>query len=224
MTAITGVHELIEAARQLIVPGERRILGIAGAPGAGKSTLAQILVEALDGKAALVGLDGFHLKDSELHRLGRHSRKGAADTFDAAGYVNLLRRLRDRTDAVVYAPTFDRTLEESIGSAIPITPDIPLIITEGNYLLLDEGEWGQIRPLLDASWFADPGEETRLERLVARHMQYGRSAAEARERSYGSDQTNADLINGTRNRADLIVRVPTRHDLVPAVREEIPAS
>jgi pantothenate kinase len=214
MTAITDVHELIEAARRLIVPGERRILGIAGAPGAGKSTLAQILVEALDDGAALVGLDGFHLKDSELHRLSRHSRKGAADTFDAAGYLNLLRRLRDRTDAVVYAPTFDRTLEESIGSAVPVTPDIPLIITEGNYLLLEGGEWGKVRPLLDACWFVDPGEEPRLARLVARHMQYGRSAAEARERSYGSDQTNADLITGSRHRADLIIRLATRHDLV----------
>lgn len=220
MTIVTDVDQLIEAARRLIVPGERRILGITGAPGAGKSTLAQILTEALGDQAALIGLDGFHLKDTELHRLGRHARKGAADTFDAAGYVNLLRRLRKQTDAVVYAPMFDRTLEESIGSAIPVTPDVPLIITEGNYLLVDDGEWSGIRPLLDACWFVDPEEETRLDRLVARHMHYGRSATEARERSYGSDQNNAELIGRTRDRADLIVRVPTRHELVPAIREE----
>lgn len=179
-----------------------------------------MLAEALGGQAALVGLDGFHLQNTELHRLGRHARKGAPDTFDAAGYVNLLHRLREQTDAVVYAPTFDRDLEESIGSAIPVTPDIPLIITEGNYLLVEEGDWGRVRPLLDACWFVDPGEETRLERLIARHMHYGRSLAEARERSHGSDQNNAKVIGRTRARADLNIRVPARQELVPTIREE----
>lgn len=220
MTNTIHTDHLIDAARRLIVPGERRILGITGAPGAGKSTLAQVLTDALGDQAALIGLDGFHLKNTELHRLGRHARKGAPDTFDAAGYVNLLGRLRQQTDAVVYAPTFDRGLEESIGSAVPVTPDIPLIITEGNYLLVEDGDWAGIRPLLDACWFVDPGEETRLDRLIARHMRYGRSAAEAHDRSYGSDQNNADLITRTRVRADLIVRVPLQHELVTTIRKE----
>jgi pantothenate kinase len=222
VTAAT-IDDLIDAARQLIHPGQRRILGIAGAPGAGKSTLAETLATALGGQAALVGLDGFHLKNSELHRLGRHERKGAPDTFDAAGYVNLLSRLRSQKEAIVYAPVFDRDLEESIGSAVPVPDDIPLIITEGNYLLVDEGEWSRVRPLLDACWFVDPGEDTRLQRLIARHMRYGRSAAEARERSYGSDQNNANLIAGTRSRASRVIQLPDR--LQPAtIREEISAS
>jgi pantothenate kinase len=212
---------LVADARALVQPGERRILGITGAPGSGKSTLAEQLAEALGPDAALVGLDGFHLANAELHRLGRHARKGAADTFDAAGYVNLLRRLRSREDAVVYAATFDRSLEESIACAVPVSASVPLIVTEGNYLLVDDDAWSPVRGLLDECWYVDPGEDERMARLVARHERYGRSPAEARERSYGSDQRNAELIISTRPRADRVVRVPTRHDLVPALREEL---
>ena len=120
-------------------PARRALLGLTGAPGAGKSTLAELLVAELGGDAMLVGLDGFHLADDELRRLGRWECKGALDTFDAAGYVHLLRRLRARDEPVVYAPRFDRSLEESIGSAVPVPAEVPLIVTEGNYLLVDPG-------------------------------------------------------------------------------------
>ncbi|MCL2728520.1 MAG: nucleoside/nucleotide kinase family protein [Actinomycetia bacterium] len=203
-----GIEELIAAARALIVPGRRRILGVTGAPGSGKSTLGEILVSALGDQAVLVGLDGFHLATAELDRLGRKPRKGAADTFDAAGYVNLLRRLRAREEETVYASFFDRSLEESLACAVPVHRETPLVITEGNYLLVEEGPWGQVRGLLDACWFLEPGEDVRFDRLIARHMAYGRSADEAYERSHGSDQRNADLIGSTRHRADRIVRVP----------------
>lgn len=206
-------EELITAAKALRVPGERRILGITGAPGSGKSTLGTVLAEALGSAAVLVSLDGFHLANVELDRLGRHARKGAADTFDAAGYTNLLARLRSRTDPIVYAAWFDRSLEESIACAIPVPAEVELIITEGNYLLVDDEAWSGVREQLDACWFVDPGEETRLERLIARHMHFGRSADEARERSLGSDQTNAELILSTRERADRIVTVPVKSEL-----------
>lgn len=218
----SDLDTLVTDARALVHTGERRILGITGAPGSGKSTLAEALAAALGAEAALVGLDGFHLANAELHRLGRHERKGAADTFDAAGYVNLLRRLRSREDAIVYAATFDRGLEESIACAVPVPASVPLIITEGNYLLVDDDAWRPVRALLDECWYVDPGEEERMARLVARHERYGRSPEEARERSYGSDQRNAELITSTRPRADRVVRVPARHDLVPALREELP--
>lgn len=208
MTAESTLDELVTAAQALVLPGERRILGLAGAPGSGKSTLGEILASALGDDAILVGLDGFHLANAELHRLGRHERKGAADTFDAAGYTNLLFRLRSGTDEVVYAAVFDRSLEESIACAAPIRSDIPLVITEGNYLLVDDHAWGGVRSQLDECWFVDPGEDTRIERLIARHQRYGRSPSEARERSLGSDQRNAELINSSRTRADRIVRVP----------------
>jgi pantothenate kinase len=200
--------DLINAARSLIRPGQRRILGIAGAPGSGKSTVAEILDAALGEDSALVGLDGFHLANAELHRLNRHDRKGAPETFDAAGYVNLLRRLRTRDEPIVYAPLFDRSLEESIAGAVAIPRRVPLIVTEGNYLLVEAPEWGQVLGLLDECWYVDPGEEVRLERLVARHRYYGRSDEQAHERSYGSDQRNAELIAPTRQRASRIIRVP----------------
>ena len=198
-------EQLVEVARGLVTPDRRAFLGITGAPGAGKSTLAARVVEALGGDAVGVSMDGFHLRDDELIRLGRRERKGAIDTFDVAGYVHLLRRLRDRTDAVVYAPVFDRGLEESIGSAFAVPAEVPLVVTEGNYLLADEGDWAQVRPLLDQCWFLEPGEDVRLSRLVARHEQFGRSPEEAWERSTGSDGRNAELVGSTRARATLVV-------------------
>jgi pantothenate kinase len=200
---------LIAAARALIVPGERHFLGITGAPGSGKSTLADRVTAALAPDAVLVGMDGFHLANSELHRLDRHPRKGAPDTFDAAGYVNLLRRLHARDERVVYAPRFDRELEESIGSAVPVPAEVPLIITEGNYLLLEDGEWSAVQGLLDECWYVDPGEELRLQRLIDRHMRFGRSPEEAYERSHGSDGSNAALIGASKTRASRIVQVET---------------
>ncbi|MDX6201205.1 MAG: hypothetical protein QOJ83_705 [Frankiales bacterium] len=205
---VVALDRLVADALLLAAPGGRAILGIAGAPGAGKSTLAEALVAALGEQAVLVGLDGFHLANAELVRLDRLQRKGSPDTFDAAGYVSLLRRLRARDEPVVYAPRFDRSLEESIGSAVPVPAEVPLVVTEGNYLLVDDGGWAPVRGLLDACWYVDPGEDLRLGRLVARHERYGRSPAEAHDRSYGSDQRNAEVIAATRHRADRILRLP----------------
>ena len=197
---------LVTEARQLVGSGGRRLLGITGAPGSGKSTLAAALADALGERARVVGMDGFHLAQTELVRLGRQDRKGAPDTFDALGFVALLTRLRENLDEVVYAPRFDRGLEEPIGGAVAIGQDVPLVIVEGNYLLVGDGAWGGVRPLLDRCWFLDPGEQSRRARLIARHRAYGRSPASAREYALGSDERNARLIAVWRSRADLIVR------------------
>jgi pantothenate kinase len=198
---------LIERARRLVEPGKRRILGITGAPGSGKSTLASTLIAALAPHAVLVPMDGFHLANEQLVRLGRRDRKGAVDTFDAAGYVALLRRLRDPAEILVYAPEFRRAIEEPIACAIPVPRDVPLVVTEGNYLLVDEDPWSAVRPLLDEAWFLEPEEEVRIERLVARHVEFGKPLADARAWSLGTDQRNAELVQQTRDRADLIVRL-----------------
>jgi pantothenate kinase len=198
---------LVERARRLVEPGRRRILGITGAPGSGKSTLASTLVAALAPQAALVPMDGFHLANEQLVRLDRRDRKGAADTFDAAGFVALLRRLRDPDELLVYAPEFRRAIEEPVAGAIAVPRDVPLVVTEGNYLLVDEGPWSAVRPLLDEAWFLDPDEDVRIEWLVARHVEYGKPHADARAWSLGSDQRNAELVDATRGRADLIVRI-----------------
>jgi pantothenate kinase len=205
-TVDVSVADLVARARALVIPGRRTILGIAGAPGAGKSTLAAALEAGLAGRAVTVGMDGFHLAQAELARLGRQARKGAPDTFDPAGYAALLRRLRENTDPVVYAPLFDRGLEEPVGSAVPVAPDTPLVLTEGNYLLLDAHGWAGVRAYLDQVWFLDVPDDIRRARLIERHVSFGRSRAEATRRATtGSDERNARTVLATRFRADLIV-------------------
>ncbi|MEU9014411.1 nucleoside/nucleotide kinase family protein [Streptomyces sp. NPDC048479] len=197
---------LLYRARELAVPGRRLILGIAGAPGAGKTTLAAHLVDALDGLAVLVPMDGFHLAQAELVRLGRAGRKGAPDTFDAAGYAALLARLRVPAPGdTVYAPAFDRALEESVAGSIPVDPGIPLVVTEGNYLLHDEGPWAQVRPLLDEVWYLEIDDAVRVRRLVDRHVRFGKQRAYAERWVQDSDERNARLVARGRNRADFVV-------------------
>ena len=199
--------DLAARARAMIVPGERRILGITGAPGAGKSTVCTALAAALGRDAVIVGMDGFHLANQELVRLGRRQRKGAPDTFDADGYAALLGRLRDPQGQTIYAPVFDRQIEESVGSAVPVFPDVPLIITEGNYLLLEDGGWERAGAAIDAVWYLELPEDVRLERLLLRHEQFGRSRADAESWVDSVDQRNAELIGQTRGRADLVVQL-----------------
>lgn len=201
------VADLVDRARGLIQPGRRRMLGITGSPGAGKSTLSTVLVDALSADAVLVPMDGFHLANAELERLERRDRKGAIDTFDAAGYVALLRRLRNPAEQCVYAPVFWRKIEEPIANAIPVRADVPLVITEGNYLLQDSAGWAPVRGLLDEVWFLDLPEDVRLDRLIRRHEAYGKTPEQARAWSKGTDQRNADLIEAARHRADLVVHL-----------------
>jgi pantothenate kinase len=202
------LDELVDRARSLARAGRRRILGIAGAPGSGKSTLAAALAAALGPDTArLVGMDGFHLAQAELERLGRADRKGAPDTFDAAGYTALLRRLRESEDAVVYAPEFRRAVEEPIACAVPVPREVPLVVTEGNYLLVGEADWRPVRDLLDETWFVEGDDDRRRELLIARHIAFGKPPGYAREWVLRSDERNAELVATTRGRADLIVRV-----------------
>jgi pantothenate kinase len=198
-------EQLVGRARVLAAAGDRRILGLAGAPGAGKSTLAAELVDELGDLAVLVTMDGFHLANSVLDSLSRRDRKGAADTFDVPGYVELLARLRGQTEGVIYAPRFDRGLDESVGSAVPVLAQTPLVITEGNYLLHSAGGWEHVRPLLDEVWFLAPPDNLRQERLIHRHEHFGRSQADARAWALGTDQRNADLVHRTREAATLVI-------------------
>jgi len=185
----------------------RRLLGITGAPGSGKSRLATLVVEAVGSQAVVVPMDGFHLTDQELARLGRRDRKGAPDTFDVAGYVCLLRRLRTETHHTIYAPEFDRSAEMSVAGAIAVRPEHRLVITEGNYLLLDTPGWSDVRPLLDEAWFLQVEESARLGRLVQRHVAYGKDPEAARRWVARSDQANAALVSGTSARADVLVQL-----------------
>lgn len=186
--------------------GTRIMLGLVGAPGAGKSTVAQALLEALGERAVVVPMDGFHLANVQLERLGRRARKGAEDTFDSAGYAALLQRLRRREpEQVVYAPDFRREIDEAVAGAIAVGPQVELIITEGNYLLLEQGAWAGVAGMLDHIWYIDIDPLERRRRLVERHMRFGRSAAQAEAWVRDTDEPNARLIEAGRARADLII-------------------
>ena len=188
----------------LLASGQRKLLGLVGAPGAGKSTLAMALLRAAGvGRAQVVPMDGFHLANVGLQRLGRAHRKGAPDTFDSAGYVALLQRLREQgaDDPIVYAPEFRREIEEPIAGAIAVLPETQLVITEGNYLLHDVGPWAGAAALLDEAWYVDIDDAVREARLLKRHQQFGRSAEAAREWVDRTDAPNARLIAATRMRA-----------------------
>lgn len=194
-------------AQALLDTGKRCILGIAAQPGAGKSTLAALLAEQLGPATQVVPMDGFHLADAELERLGRAARKGAPDTFDADGYIALLRRVRRQSaEEVIYAPCFDRALEAAIAGSIAVWPKTRLVITEGNYLLLDVSPWSLVRQCLDESWYLCVDDDFRREQLLRRHMHHGRSEAQARTWIDSTDEPNADLIARYVHRADHVVR------------------
>ena len=189
--------------------GSRRILGIVGAPGAGKSTLARAVADAFGDRCVVVPMDGFHLAQTELERLGRAGRKGAPDTFDAAGYVALLRRLRSPVAGeTVYAPEYRRDLHNGVAGAIGVGADVQLIVTEGNYLLMSSDGFAPVAGLLDEVWFVEQPQDARRARLVARHVEFGKSAAAASAWAHGPDERNAELVAATKVRADLVVRMP----------------
>jgi pantothenate kinase len=192
----------------------RRIIGIAGAPGAGKTTYAEGLVaESLQKgvPAAYVPMDGFHLADAALTALGLFDRKGAPETFDAWGYAALLRRLRE-ADHVVWAPAFERTLEQPLAGAIAVSAEAEVVVTEGNYLLLDRPEWRAVRAALDEVWFLDCPDGLRRSRLVARHVEFGKSYAESEDWVVRVDDPNAASVVATRGRADRVVTPRHRPD------------
>lgn len=180
------------------------MLGIAGAPGAGKSTLAGRLVSELGQAAAVVPMDGFHLPEAVLSERGLADVKGAPETFDRAGYVALLRRLREAGDALVRAPRFDRRLEAPVADAIAVEPSVRLVVTEGNYLL----HWPDVRDLLDEIWLVEAYDDAqRVTALIDRHVSFGRSPDAAREWVLRSDEANARLVAGDRHVADRVVRL-----------------
>lgn len=203
-------HEL--AALVGALPGGRMLLGITGSPGAGKSTLASALVAAYD--AVVVPMDGFHLADLELGRRGLLDRKGAPETFDPEGYAALLARVRSRA-GLVMAPTFDRELEQPVAGALPIPAEAELVVAEGSYLLLPDHPWPTVRAQLDAVWHVVADDQLRLERLVARHVAFGKSPAAASAWVSRVDRANGVRVEAAAHRADLVLDLTSWSGLGP---------
>ena len=206
----TTVDQAVERAVELARSSRRTVLGIAGAPGAGKSTLARRIVTAVDerlgaGTAVQVPMDGFHLSNAALDALGRHDRKGAADTFDADGYVALVRRLVAADEDVVWAPDFDRRVDEPVAGSIAVPRAARLVVSEGNYLLDDTAPWSALPALFTETWFCAVADDVRLDRLVGRHMRHGRDHDAARAWAVEVDGVNAARVAPTVIRASRTV-------------------
>ncbi|MCU0116083.1 nucleoside/nucleotide kinase family protein [Curtobacterium poinsettiae] len=206
----TTVDQAVERAVELAAGSDRTVLGIAGAPGAGKSTLARRIVTAVDerlgaGTAVQVPMDGFHLSNAALDALGRHDRKGAADTFDADGYVALVRRLVAADEDVVWAPDFDRRVDEPVAGSIAVPRTTRLVVSEGNYLLDDTAPWSALPALFTETWFCAVDDDVRLDRLVGRHMRHGRDHDAARAWAVQVDGVNAARVAPTVIRASRTV-------------------
>jgi len=188
----------------------RSFLGLAGAPGAGKSALARYLVEEVCAglgadAAAYLPMDGFHLSNAQLDRLGLRDRKGAPDTFDVRGYLALLRRLHLGGEEAVFAPDFDRTLDEPIAARIAVEPRVRLVVTEGNYLAADSPLWREVRALLDDVWYVEADDQTRESRLVDRQIAGGRSRTDALEWVQRLDRANGEIVKPTRENCSRVV-------------------
>lgn len=184
---------------------QRFVVGIAGPPGSGKSTLSAALLGVLpEGTAAVVPMDGFHYDNAVLEERGLSARKGAPETFDFAGFEILLKRLR-ASEPDVAIPVFDRSIELSRAAAAIVGSDVKFILVEGNYLLLDEAPWQRLEPLFDFTIFVDAPREELERRLVERWREHGRSDDDARNWIDSNDMPNIDRVLAARRKADLVI-------------------
>ena len=200
--ALTHIQGILDSSQ------ERFLLGIVGKPGSGKSTFTKSLVNGLKSpEVALINMDGYHMSNEILLMLDRRERKGAPDTFDVAGFISLVKRIRTEQTQNIYYPIFDRAIEESIAAQGVVTSDTKVVIIEGNYLLHDAGGWEAVKDLLDESWMVDVDDDKRIARLISRHIAYGKEPEAAKAWAKGTDEANAQLIERGRARADFVVRI-----------------
>ncbi|TMV76791.1 nucleoside/nucleotide kinase family protein [Thioclava sp. BHET1] len=190
--------------------GRRFLLALVGAPGSGKSHIAEALCAAVTaqapGRAAVLPMDGFHYDDAVLHALDRHPRKGAPDTFDVDGLRHLLERLRRNDENAVAVPVFDRDLEISRAAARLIPQTVDLVIVEGNYLLLQTPPWSRLAPFFDQSVFLDVPEAELALRLRRRWEGYQLTEEQIRVKLDEVDLPNGRRVAAESRSADFILQ------------------
>ncbi|PLW76882.1 nucleoside/nucleotide kinase family protein [Cohaesibacter celericrescens] len=206
-----ALAELLSAAKRLLQDSNsRRFLAIAGAPGSGKSTKAEALWQELEksypGKTAILPMDGFHFDDAVLASKGRRPWKGAPDTFDVGGLRSVLLRLRDASEGEVAVPVFDRELEISRGSARLISPEVDLVIVEGNYLLLRSTPWCDLANCFDLTAMIDVPEDELRRRLRKRWLGFGLDEEGINRKLEANDLPNGRTVIEHSRKADIILK------------------
>jgi len=206
---VISLSQGLDRIKKLLDSSQKRVLiGIVGKPGAGKSTLTSHLITNLpESTAVLIPMDGYHLSNQQLSKLGISDRKGAFDTFDSHGYVKLLKRVNEEPGTDIYFPVFYRDIEESYAADGVVPASTKLVITEGNYLLLNNGGWEGVRGELDEVWYIDVDDNLRMDRLTKRHQSYGKNYDDAFAWASGTDERNAELVAKTREKADVIIEL-----------------
>jgi pantothenate kinase len=207
MSTVTGLGAVARLIKESSAESgtSRTIIGIIGPPAAGKTTIATKLWQLIGPRSAVLSMDGFHLPQSTLVRLGTRDRMGSPDTFDVDAFVSLLIQLTGNPGSTALAPGFDREIEEPVPDAITLGPEISTIVVEGNYLLHDSLGWERVAPLLDLSFFVRIDHDIRMARLVERHIRFGKTPDAAFAWATGPDADNARLIGATANRADHLI-------------------
>jgi len=189
---------------------QRRVIAIVGAPGSGKSTLAERLAarlnDGLEDCAAILPMDGYHYDDCVLIERGLRPRKGAPETFDVLGLLNMLERLRRNQEDDIAVPVFDRDLEISRASARLIPRAVRALIVEGNYLLLDQEPWSCLRAVFDVTVAIDEPEEILRQRLTERWQAYGLGPSAIMAKVEGNDLPNARYVKWKSAPADFVLR------------------
>ena len=204
-----SINLLFEQIQSLLQgPNPRSIIGIVGKPGAGKSTVVSEIEKRFDpSQVSVIPMDGYHLSNEELISLDRRDRKGAPDTFDTQSFISLISKVKNNPETELRFPIFHREIEASKADEGIVQSGVKVIVVEGNYLFSEEHNWEGVFPLLDHTWFIEISDEVRIERLIARHIRYGKTPEDAEKWSRGSDEANARFIELTAHRAANIIKL-----------------